>query len=556
MDIKELESFELSDAIKFHDNLNPALWTEKGELDPEVKKQLMVIARDFMTEIGVNSYKVEDITISGSNAAYSYTPHSDLDLHILVDYNKLSNDEVYKELFNAKKTLYNDNHDIKVHGVPVELYVQDSNQPHASLGEYSLLKDKWNKYPVKRRANFDHDATRLKYEKLGELIELALQEQNLEKIEKVLDIIKRYRKAGLTTTGEFGPENLAFKALRKQGMIQKLWDLKQDLHSRELSIENIQENKQKVIEGTNCINCKWWKKDSEKPVGKDELNSNGGLKPPNKEYIAMSKRVDLVTLPGKDTVKVKGFCYHKDINDWVTERMCCAKWDAKGVIRDYKGESPLMEVLDTPAKGIKWDTYDPELITGKFIASNNIKYNIDILAPYIGPDELDPYDFFSSEQMTDEFYDSARFVEFERVTKSYKGKQGIEGTGAAAEVFGIVVNGLLSYIKKYKPSMLYFQAVEPNRQKLYKTMSERIIRLLPGWQFEQKGSHFAIYNTKLLNKDKVKEASGYIPSEKEKNDPRFKTALTVDVKPDSIKKNAKAFGFNVSRAGIPPLLRK
>jgi hypothetical protein len=143
----------------------------------------------------------------------------------------------------------------------------------------------------------------------------------------------------------------------------------------------------------------WWKKDSEKPVGKDELNTNGGLKPPNKEYIAMSKRVDLVTLPGKDTVKVKGFCYHKDINDWVTERMCCAKWDAKGVIRDYKGESPLME-------------------------------------------------------------------------------------------------------------------------------------------------------------EELEEASGYIPSEKEKNDPRFKTALTVDVKPDSIKKNAKAFGFNVSRSGRPPLLRK
>ena len=54
----------------------------------------------------------------------------------------------------------------------------------------------------------------------------------------------------------------------------------------------------------------------------------------------------------------------------------------------------------------------------------------------------------------------------------------------------------------------------------------------------------------------MKEASGYIPSEKEKNDPRFKTALTVDVKPDSIKKNASAFNFKVSRAGVPPLLRK
>jgi hypothetical protein len=50
----------------------------------------------------------------------------------------------------------------------------------------------------------------------------------------------------------------------------------------------------------------------------------------------------------------------------------------------------------------------------------------------------------------------------------------------------------------------------------------------------------------------ISEASGYIPSEKQKNDPRFKTALTVDVHPDTIKKNAKAFYWNTSRAGIPP----
>jgi hypothetical protein len=51
---------------------------------------------------------------------------------------------------------------------------------------------------------------------------------------------------------------------------------------------------------------------------------------------------------------------------------------------------------------------------------------------------------------------------------------------------------------------------------------------------------------------RLEESSGYIPSEKEKNDPRFKTALTVDVKPDSIKKNAKAFSWLTDRAGIPP----
>ena len=69
-------------------------------------------------------------------------------------------------------------------------------------------------------------------------------------------------------------------------------------------------------------------------------------------------------------------------------------------------------------------------------------------------------------------------------------------------------------------------------------------------------SHAQTSDAKGMWKDKnVWEASGYIPSAKEKNDPRFKTALTVDVGPNAIKKNAKAFGFKTSRAGIPPQAR-
>ena len=53
----------------------------------------------------------------------------------------------------------------------------------------------------------------------------------------------------------------------------------------------------------------------------------------------------------------------------------------------------------------------------------------------------------------------------------------------------------------------------------------------------------------------INEASGYIPNNKQRNDPRYSTALTVDIRPDAIKKNAKAFGFKTSRAGIPPQAR-
>lgn len=53
----------------------------------------------------------------------------------------------------------------------------------------------------------------------------------------------------------------------------------------------------------------------------------------------------------------------------------------------------------------------------------------------------------------------------------------------------------------------------------------------------------------------AESASGYIPSDSEKDDPRFSSALTVDVKPNSIQKNARAFGSKIARNGRPPLLR-
>jgi hypothetical protein len=238
MNLKELDSFRISDAISFHDKLNPKLWNN-NKLRPEVKQQLLIIAEDFLEELGINGLDVADMTVSGSNAAYSYTPNSDLDLHILVDMSKLPNNEVYKELFTAKKSLYNDSHDIKIHGIPVELYVQDAREPVVSLGEYSLKNDNWLKIPSKRRANFDQTATKTKYEKLLTLIELALKSKKYSKVSNIIKTIKRYRQSGLDKGGEFGPENLAYKALRAQGYITKLYDLRDKLHSEKLTIETM-----------------------------------------------------------------------------------------------------------------------------------------------------------------------------------------------------------------------------------------------------------------------------------------------------------------------------
>ena len=238
MDLKELDSFKMSDAVTFHDELNPKLFRGR-HLRPEVERQLKIIAADFIEEMGLSDIHLEDITISGSNAAYSYTKHSDLDLHLLVDMSKLSNDEMYLELFDAKKTIYNDTHDITIRHIPVELYIQDSNQPVISTGEYSIIRNEWIRIPSKRRANFDQNATAAKYEKLEKLIIRALKTSDLTKINHLIKTIHRYRQAGLDEGGEFGPENLAYKAIRTTGQITKLYALRDKLHSRDLSIESM-----------------------------------------------------------------------------------------------------------------------------------------------------------------------------------------------------------------------------------------------------------------------------------------------------------------------------
>ena len=55
MNIEQLESFNLSDAVKFHDKLNPLLWDNRENLHPEIKEQLLAIAADFGDYIGVDN---------------------------------------------------------------------------------------------------------------------------------------------------------------------------------------------------------------------------------------------------------------------------------------------------------------------------------------------------------------------------------------------------------------------------------------------------------------------------------------------------------------------
>jgi hypothetical protein len=231
-----LQEFDkLSQAVIFHESLNPALWRD-GQMLPDVRNKLLKIARDFQQFIGVENFDLVDITVSGSNAAYTYTPNSDIDLHLVVVIPDAHDPEL-RELFDAKKYQYNDQFDFKIHGYDVELYVQDVEQPHHSMGIFSLLNDRWIQKPKQTKATVDDASVEQKYKTYKGRIAQALKDDDAMTINSLWQSIRDMRKAGLAQGGEFSPENLVFKILRAEG---DLGDLKQritDIKTREMSLE-------------------------------------------------------------------------------------------------------------------------------------------------------------------------------------------------------------------------------------------------------------------------------------------------------------------------------
>jgi len=233
---------ELDDAIDlsaYHDKLNPKLWAD-GRLHPEVRAAMLKIAKAFYEFVGV-TMPVLDITFTGSNAAFNYTDFSDIDIHIITRYDDVG--ATADNLFSTKKALWSNTHDIKIKGYAVELYVEDEKNPVTALGVWSLRRNKWVNMPSYRTPDVDDSVIRAKVEELEFEINDYLKSDDVDsgEITKLIDKLKTMRKAGLAKGGEFSVENLAFKAIRNAGYIDKL--LKARLHADDvkLTLETLRE---------------------------------------------------------------------------------------------------------------------------------------------------------------------------------------------------------------------------------------------------------------------------------------------------------------------------
>jgi hypothetical protein len=246
---------KILDSFSIKETLNPKVWEncedpKKAVLIPKVRKALMRISEEFIDDLGDDIF-VDDIYLMGSLANFNWSEYSDFDLHVIIDFERYGKqEELYKELFDLKKKLFNDKHNIKIFGYDVELYAQGLSDESHSDGVYSVMNNEWIHRPTKTHKNIDMSVLKTKIkcwtDKIDDAIDNAKSEGNVDNLKKLKEKLKDYRQSGLNKDGEFSYENLVFKYLRRSEHIGKLFDEKTKIKDKELSVERkIDETKMK-----------------------------------------------------------------------------------------------------------------------------------------------------------------------------------------------------------------------------------------------------------------------------------------------------------------------
>ena len=229
---------ELQQSSHYNDKLNPKIWSSDNKLLPQVRAKINEIVDAFIDYVEI-PLKIVDVHILGSNASYNYTDNSDLDVHIVTNFDMIKPDcsEILQAYYNTERASFNSTYDIKIKGIDVEIYVEDIKASTISNGIYSLYSDKWIKFPKKIQpvnTNLEPELSKVKAYVLN-----AINSLQLGLVEDTINSLYLIRKNSLATDGEYGKGNLIFKDIRNSGLLDKLKDTRVKLMSADLSLEKV-----------------------------------------------------------------------------------------------------------------------------------------------------------------------------------------------------------------------------------------------------------------------------------------------------------------------------
>ncbi len=235
-------------SFESQDNLNPKIWDKDGKsyiMKLEVREKLLEISNIFIDSLGVDVI-ITDIIMIGSLVNYNWSKYSDIDLHIVVNFNQFpeNSKDLYLEFFDLKKIIFNQKHNIKLFDYDVECFVQSENEKTFSSGIYSILYNMWTNQPKKQISkNIDQELLKQKSKQWMRIIDGIGENIKDEEPEEIKSIVKNYkeklknfRNCGLEKGGEMSLENLVFKLLRRNGYIEKLYDIPTEIIDKKLSM--------------------------------------------------------------------------------------------------------------------------------------------------------------------------------------------------------------------------------------------------------------------------------------------------------------------------------
>ena len=180
-------------SFKVQEELNPDIWYYDGEsykMKPEIRISLLDIVKDYTDFIDVE-LDIDDVTLTGSLSNFNWSEFSDVDLHILTDFE--GKDPLLKKYLDSRRIIWNSLRSVTVKGFDVEIYVQDNNEPHFASGVYSVLYNEWIVEPKQEEVSIDSKKILSKAKNWMSQIDKIETNANRVNPEDVLKDIERFK---------------------------------------------------------------------------------------------------------------------------------------------------------------------------------------------------------------------------------------------------------------------------------------------------------------------------------------------------------------------------
>ena len=249
--INEVEADDINlKSFEVQDELNPKFWIN-NKINSRVRLKLLDLADEFYDSLNIKWVKPKDIVLTGSIANYNWSKYSDVDVHILVDFDKVwKKKDFVQDYFDSKKALWSQEHDgLKIYGFPVEMYVEDANEDNPNSGIYSLNKNKWIVEPndfqdSSLNENYIKRVSARIMTKIDEVEDTLKNEDDNHKLEvisgnvkKLFDKLHKQRQESLSKHGEMGTYNIIWKVLRRTKYLDKMWEIINTIYNKVNSIK-------------------------------------------------------------------------------------------------------------------------------------------------------------------------------------------------------------------------------------------------------------------------------------------------------------------------------